>query len=543
MFSAAAQEGLDESTLEKMLLPELRQVYRSLGGKPGTLRKSELVNECSKLAAAFYSVKREDKKDDPLKDFVKPATNTAYVPPQHRMTPRSNATSDKPYRKVNTTQFITNNHDGASSHDGHRKGKIPFGEQRDSRFDEPAGDLELSFLGTASCVPTVSRGVSSIALRYNSDVWLFDCGEATQIQLQRSRIKPSKIRKIFISHVHGDHSFGLPGMLCLLGQSTQEERGKAQAEGEIPTVLDIYGPEGLRDYIRATIQLTFSKVASPYRVHELKNVPYLHSRVIKYPPPKPMIKTRFDATYGERPGGMDIFPDQDGVYHLFDEAEVVMKAAPMQHTIPCVGFVMHEKEKLGSLKPELVDKLVEENKEALRQLPEFRMNHKKVFRYLKELSINETYTFPNGVVVNGKDINEPSRRGRKIVVMGDTCDGAMIQNIAMDADVLIHEATNAFLPGYETTSSRYSSLQQLERDSYNHGHSTPEMAGRFAKKIRAQKLILTHFSPRYPGDSSESSMKMMWKLEEMAKATCGLSGVNDVIAAWDLMSVNIPQIK
>lgn len=108
----------------------------------------------------------------------------------------------------------------------------------------------------------------------------------------------------------------------------------------------------------------------------------------------------------------------------------------------------------------------------------------------------------------------------------------------MGADLLIHEATNAFFP--EATIPRFKTYWQLEKDSIIHGHSTPQMAGKFASAIRAKRLILNHFSPRYLGDNSESSMRTMWRFEDMARQTSGLLRPNDVVAAWDYLSISIP---
>ena len=71
-------------------------------------------------------------------------------------------------------------------------------------------------IGTASCIPTLTRGVSCVAMRYSSDIWLFDCGEASQLQIQQSNIKASKIKKIFISHTHGGVVLYVYSMACTL---------------------------------------------------------------------------------------------------------------------------------------------------------------------------------------------------------------------------------------------------------------------------------------------------------------------------------------
>lgn len=76
--------------------------------------------------------------------------------------------------------------------------------------------MELLFLGTGAGTPSRQRNVTSIALNLQgvrSGCWLFDCGEGTQHQMMRSPVKAGKIEKIFITHLHGDHIFGLRGCL------------------------------------------------------------------------------------------------------------------------------------------------------------------------------------------------------------------------------------------------------------------------------------------------------------------------------------------
>lgn len=384
--------------------------------------------------------------------------------------------------------------------------------------------------------------MSSIAFRYNGEVMLFDCGEGTQIQFQRAVLRVSKIRRIFLTHNHGDHVFGLPGMLCFLGAATLDERGKLQSEGEQAEPIDIYGPEGIRDMIRAVMQTTHSRVTMPYRVHELKNVPHLHGKYSR-PVRLPGISTSFTTMFGERSGGTDIHPDQNGVYHLVDTSELTVKAAAIQHSIPCVGFVIKEKDPVPTLDVDKVAALVEANKEELQKLKVQQgrrpSSYKEYYAVLKSLSHDESFTFPDGSVVRGKDIHLPARKGRKVVIMGDTCDGSGIRSIAMDADMLIHEATKAHIPLLTEYSG--TSTQDTRKEAISQGHSTPEMAAEFADSIRAKKLVLTHFSPRFHGDSSEPSMRIMWYIEDLARnASRYLKGDDDVVAAWDTLSLEVP---
>src|SRR5690625_6291412 len=87
--------------------------------------------------------------------------------------------------------------------------------------------MEIKFLGTGAGVPSKERNVSSLALNLTEEInhiWLFDCGEATQHQILRTNLKPRKINKVFITHLHGDHIYGLPGLLSSRSFLNGEDR-------------------------------------------------------------------------------------------------------------------------------------------------------------------------------------------------------------------------------------------------------------------------------------------------------------------------------
>lgn len=121
--------------------------------------------------------------------------------------------------------------------------------------------MQVTFLGTSSGVPTRSRNVSAVALRLpqRAELWLFDCGEATQHQFLRSELRVSQLRRIFVTHMHGDHVLGLPGLLASLGLA-------GSCSG-----LDLYGPDPLRDYLEGVLRTTSTRIGYPLRTHRVRD--------------------------------------------------------------------------------------------------------------------------------------------------------------------------------------------------------------------------------------------------------------------------------
>src|SRR5215467_3239303 len=116
--------------------------------------------------------------------------------------------------------------------------------------------MRLITLGTGSGRPTLKRNVSAVAVSWEGEWVLFDCGEGTQTQILRSGLKFSKLSAIFITHLHGDHFNGLPGLLSSMGLDGRERP------------LALIGPPGITEYLNLLTRLKILSVSYPLEVRE-----------------------------------------------------------------------------------------------------------------------------------------------------------------------------------------------------------------------------------------------------------------------------------
>ena len=340
--------------------------------------------------------------------------------------------------------------------------------------------MELLFLGTSAGAPSASRNVQSCAVRLESGEYVVvDCGEGTQQQLLKaSRAKsfrPSRTNLILVTHLHGDHSFGLPGLVVYLDNAATEKAPP----------LQIVGPVGVAAFLRTALILSRTELKRGYRVTELATPAptgggaYEGAALCTTAPPV--------LHPDERAVSEVLAPNDDGMFALDLLTGHALTAAPLAHgSIACVGYRLQEADAPGSI----------DARRAAAEAERAGDDARRICRALRECSLNGAarLALADGSELNVADgfVGAVTRRGRVVVVLGDCCHpGGVCSDatlrLAADADVLVHEAT---------LDDSFAALA-LER-----GHSTPSDAARVAARARVSHLVLWHFSPRYRNDDA-----------------------------------------
>ncbi|TQQ82701.1 ribonuclease Z [Halonotius terrestris] len=303
--------------------------------------------------------------------------------------------------------------------------------------------LRVTFLGTSGAVPTTQRAPSAVFVNREGDRLLFDCGEGTQRQMMRYNTGFT-VSHIFVTHLHGDHILGIPGLIQSWDFNGRDEP------------LTIHCPRG-----------TYSEINSLLSVGG-------HS---------PSFRIEIE----------EVAPGEAA--HETDEYAV--RAFETDHRITSVGYALIEADRAGRF-----DREKAEDELGIPPGPLYGKLHD-----------GERVELDDGRVIEPDQVVGDPRPGRRFVYTGDTRPTDAAEEIAADADLLIHDAT--FADDHATRARETS-------------HATGREAGELAARAGAKRLALTHISSRYAADASPIR-------EEAAEAFDG-----DVFIATDGQEIEVP---
>ncbi|KAF5331141.1 hypothetical protein D9619_005747 [Psilocybe cf. subviscida] len=355
--------------------------------------------------------------------------------------------------------------------------------------------MSVTFLGTSSGGgPSETRNCSSLVCDMLADgsLWMVDCAEGTarQFSLQPqgpSHLRMMKISKIFITHMHADHIMGIVPLLrnILFPPSI----GPPKANHAPPRAVEIYGPAGIRLFVRQIMKMTLTRTSDTYVVHEMLRA---EDTVTPCNPPAPStnpdshLTGQPDVLHSRELPGRDIRASSDGFWLGITQGRgrstpVVVNAGPINHRDPCLG-----------------------------------------------------YTF-----------TETSFPFRKLVILGDTYDPSPMIPLCINPSpsLLVHEATDSHISHHVDNTGKLSArtpAEVLER-ALARGHSVPEMAGAFAKLIGARDLVLNHIGGRFPAPRNPHDhfrIRVMLDIESHATKAWGSGKL--AIAAFDFMRFEVP---
>ena len=277
--------------------------------------------------------------------------------------------------------------------------------------------MKLHILGCHSATPRSVAFPSAQVLEVGNELLLIDAGEGMQIQLRKYKHKFNKIKYIFISHLHGDHFYGLVGFLSTLRLLGREKE------------MHIYAPVGLKEIIELQFKITQTDINYPLYFHELQN------------------------------------PESE---IILETDKFTVETIPLLHRIYTNGYLVREKPALRKL-----------NIDAVRQYPEIETwayhNLKKGKDFIRE----------DGSVIPNKELTLPPPPTQSYAYCSDTAYKPDIVPLIKNVDLLYHEAT--FLEADKDLAERTK-------------HSTARQAAQIAKDADVKKLVLGHFSSRYPQD-------------------------------------------
>lgn len=273
--------------------------------------------------------------------------------------------------------------------------------------------FKIHILGCGSALPTLKHNASSQLIEMRGKCFMVDCGEGAQMQFRRSHIHFSKLNAIFISHMHGDHCFGLMGLLSTLGMLGRTSK------------LRIYAPKDYELLFRQQVEFFMQTME-----YEMEMIPV----------------------------------DTEKQQVIYEDHSLTVETVPLQHRVPCCGFIFREKPTLPHIRRDMIDYY---------GIPVSQINN---------IKNGADWTNEDGDVIPNARLVQPAYSPRSYAYCSDTRFVPGLKEKVKGVTVLYHEST-------------YTSDQEDRAKIYY--HSTARQAATIAAGAGVGTLLLGHYSARY----------------------------------------------
>ena len=278
--------------------------------------------------------------------------------------------------------------------------------------------FKVHILGCGSALPTLQHNASSQVVEFGNKMFMIDCGEGTQVQLRRFRLGFSRIGHVFISHLHGDHCLGLIGMISTFGMLGRT------------APLHIYAPIELKHVLEMEMNLYCQGLEYRVDFHELDT-------------------TKSSVIYEDR--------------------SLIVTTIPLEHRIPCCGFLFCEKPSLPHIRRDIID---------FYNIP---------VCYIANIKNGADWVTEEGKVIPHSQLTYPATPPRSYAYCSDTRYMPKLHEAIEGVNVLYHEGT------YDSSCADRAKL---------YWHSTSRQAAKVASAGHVGKLVLGHFSARYDDEQA-----------------------------------------
>ena len=276
-----------------------------------------------------------------------------------------------------------------------------------------AEPFKVHILGCGSALPTLRHHASSQVVEVRDHVLMLDCSEGTQMQLRRSRVRFTKLSHVFITHQHGDHCFGLIGMISTFGLLGRTAK------------LHIHGPKALGPELERQIA---------FFTHDLG------FEVVFYP-----VETKVRQV-------------------VYEDRSIVVESIPLEHRVPCCGYLITEKQSLPHIRREMMD---------CYEIPTSQVNN---------IKNGADWTTPDGDTIPNSRLVSPADPARSYAYISDTRYLPELHQQLKGVTTLYHESTYG---------------EDRRHNAEKYCHSTAREAAMVARDAGVGKLLLGHYSSRY----------------------------------------------